>query len=160
MNAQELLEHYARVRARLNNPPNAVVKPALRLVIDPNKPRSKHRSDSICYAYPIGPVIPEFEDRIRVKSVSAKEIIFEVAHKHGISPIEIFGDRRCKHIIDARHEAIARVSEEKSEWSLTQIGRFFNRDHTTIIHAIRKVKGTERDGRKIGSKSKTFGGAP
>jgi hypothetical protein len=40
--------------------------------------------------------------------------------------------------VAARFEAIVAVAQVRYAWSLPQLGRFFgDRDHTTILHAIR-----------------------
>lgn len=162
MNAQELLQHYAQVRARLMNPPNGIKPPKLRLVVKNDKPRLPHKLDKVRYTHPIGPELPSKLqlDGVEIVTPTAKAILFEVARKHGLSPVELVGNRRQKNIIAARFEAIVRIADEKPDWSLVQIGNFFNRDHTTVLHAIRKVKGTERDGRKITSTYKQYGGQP
>lgn len=75
---------------------------------------------------------------------SAK-IINEVAAKHKVSAGEIKGPRRNRYIVAARFEAILRIHRELPHMSLPQIGRVFNRDHTSILHAIRKY-GAQAEG--------------
>jgi len=69
-----------------------------------------------------------------------KLILNAVAHKYrhtGVTVNDMKSPRRDRAIIPARFEAIWRI-KHKTMLSLPQIGRIFNRDHTTIIHAIRK----------------------
>ena len=68
----------------------------------------------------------------------AKDIICEVSLMSGVSVAEIMGHRRPARVVKARHEAIRRVAEETT-WSIPRIGQIFNRDHTTILHAINKT---------------------
>ena len=75
---------------------------------------------------------------------SAK-IIKEVAEKHKVSAGEIKGPRRNRYILAARFEAILRIHRELPHLSLPQIGRIFNRDHTTILYVIRKYGAQTRD---------------
>lgn len=71
---------------------------------------------------------------------SVRLIILETALRHGASPEDILGPSRVKVIVAARHEAIWRARQERPDMSLPQIGRAFaNRDHTTILHAVRKI---------------------
>ena len=74
---------------------------------------------------------------------SAK-IINEVAKNHKVSVGEIKGPRRYRYITAARHEAIGRVYTECPHLSLIQIGRIFNRDHTTIMHTLENLGLRER----------------
>ena len=70
-------------------------------------------------------------------------VIREVALERQISVEELLGpSRRAKHA-SARHEAMRRV--RRVPWapgwmpcpSLEQIGRWFDRHHTTVVHACR-----------------------
>jgi chromosomal replication initiator protein len=69
----------------------------------------------------------------------SKIVTRAVAQKHGISTIEIKSARQSKKIVTARNEAIYRIFC-KTTFSLPLIGRLFNRDHTTIIHSLRRHK--------------------
>lgn len=70
---------------------------------------------------------------------SVRQIILEVALKYNISPDAITGRSRAKNIIPARHEAIWRARYERPDLSLPQIGKVFDRDHTSCLAAIRKI---------------------
>ena len=70
----------------------------------------------------------------------AIDIIRDVARKHGISVETIKSSTRTKHIVEARHEAMALVYTLRPDLSLPQIGKIFERDHTTILYAVRKAK--------------------
>lgn len=56
---------------------------------------------------------------------------------------EILGPRRDRKVIKVRHHCVAAVVRKCPHLSYVQIGRFFNRDHTTILSAARKM-GIER----------------
>jgi hypothetical protein len=66
-----------------------------------------------------------------------KRIAFEVGQTYGVSFREMLSLRRDKVISRARQEAIWRVKNETA-MSIPAIGRRFNRDHTTVIYAVRK----------------------
>lgn len=71
---------------------------------------------------------------------SVRMIILETALRHGVSAEDILGPSRIRVIVAARHEAIWRARKERPDLSLQQVGReFAGRDHTTIIHAERKI---------------------
>jgi len=54
---------------------------------------------------------------------------------------EIMSQRRSADIVRARQVACF-VSTKLTFWSLAEVGRFFGgRDHTTILHSVRKITG-------------------
>jgi chromosomal replication initiator protein len=65
-----------------------------------------------------------------------KQIAREVAAKHGVPMVDLKSARRDRPTVLARQEAIYRMRTETLR-SLPEIGRFFNRDHTTALHAVR-----------------------
>ncbi len=74
----------------------------------------------------------------RARLPAIAEIIAEVARETGLTVAMLVGDRRSRPIVAARHLAYWRVARETGA-SLAAIGRAFgDRDHTTIIHGIRK----------------------
>ena len=58
--------------------------------------------------------------------------------KHGISQRAILGLSRLPSIVAARHEAMALIYQH-TKASKAAIGRYFGRDHTTVIHALNKL---------------------
>jgi len=81
-----------------------------------------------------------WEARFRIRiphHASMEAIACEVAWRTGVPVWEMQGPLRDTHIKDARHEAMY-LCRHEAHCSLTIIGRFFNRDHTTVLHAIRK----------------------
>ena len=82
------------------------------------------------------PTPPPFFENIT--EMPSQKIMREVSEKHKIPVDHIKGDSRRKHIINARHEFCYRLKNELG-FSLKQIGRMIgNRDHTTVLNAIRK----------------------
>lgn len=78
----------------------------------------------------------------------AKLIVAGVARKHLVSVKDVFGPSRYKEHVAARHEAFWEIKAQLL-WSLPQIGRFFRRDHTTVLHGIRKHQMLrDREGRR------------
>lgn len=72
--------------------------------------------------------------------VPARTIIEQVSQKTGIPYAEIIGVTRKRAIAAARMTAMYEVRMRRPDMSLPQIGKVFKRDHTTILHAIRKVE--------------------
>ncbi|WP_054312112.1 helix-turn-helix domain-containing protein [Mesorhizobium sp. 1M-11] len=71
----------------------------------------------------------------------AREIISRVGALHGYTLAEITGPRLEKRLVQARFDAIKAVADARPDMSLPQIGRIFNRDHTSILHALKKRGG-------------------
>lgn len=76
--------------------------------------------------------------------LTVKQIIESVSFRHQISIGEMLGPRRHKAVKEARWEAINLVRQHKPHLSLPQIGRIFNRDHTTILNALNALKRKKR----------------
>ena len=72
---------------------------------------------------------------------SPRQIIEELLEREypGITLFDVIGPRRMKTLIEARHKCIAAVYSERHDLSLPQIGRVFQKDHTTIMHAVQKT---------------------
>lgn len=73
----------------------------------------------------------------------AREIISRVGALHGYTLAEITGPRLEKKLVQARFDAIKAVADGRPDMSLPQIGRVFNRDHTSILHALNKRGGRQ-----------------
>lgn len=64
-------------------------------------------------------------------------IILDVARKHGLTVGEVLSDQRSQRVVRPRQEAMWRASKE-TLLSLPAIGRAFKKDHTTVMHGIRR----------------------
>ena len=66
------------------------------------------------------------------------QIVKEVAEKHGVTVLDLMSNRRFKKITTARQEFCYRARYETPR-SLPEIGRFLGgKDHTTILHAVKR----------------------
>lgn len=66
-------------------------------------------------------------------------IVEDVAAYTGIKSDQLRGPRRHAHLVNARWTAMY-LSSELTAYSLSKIGKFFRRDHTSVIHALRGVE--------------------
>ena len=67
----------------------------------------------------------------------ARVIVHGVARKYGLKTCDLTGPRQSRTYAYPRHEAMARIREER-KLSLPRIGAMFGgRDHTSILHGIR-----------------------
>jgi hypothetical protein len=151
---EELHEHYKAVRARLDNPVKK--EPAVRLI---------YPEPTVTYPDPLdlpppapvaAEVTPEPVTAPTVASETpARKILMEVAEKHNM-PVDAFRSKsRTMPFINLRHEACYRLSMEL-HFSLMQIGRLMgNRDHTTVLNAIRRHKKILVEGYKPKTRTKS-----
>lgn len=58
-----------------------------------------------------------------------------VALTHEVTVAELIGPRRTRLIAHARQHAFSEIRRQ-TKLSLPQIGRFFNRDHSTVLSGI------------------------
>jgi chromosomal replication initiator protein len=81
---------------------------------------------------------------VREGPLTCEEIVSAVAKRFGLSSDEIRSGRRHASLVRARHFAMY-LAKQLTRLSLSEIGRFFgNRDHSTVLHAIRKVESEAR----------------
>ena len=145
--------HYAAIRARLAAGPKRVAY-VTHEIAEPAPVEPQTPAIAVVEVEPIAPADPaeptpleieaacnfQFRDPFGIGKL-ARGIVIDEAEKAGIQVADILGSRRHKHITLARHQAIYRICIEIPEWTLPRIGRFFDKDHTTILHAFQKVSG-------------------
>lgn len=78
------------------------------------------------------PIIAAFERTPHV-------LLREVAQSHGLTVRDLRGDRRSAPYVRARREAIVAIKAAFPAISLPRIGSLMGRDHTTILHHLRKA---------------------
>ena len=71
-----------------------------------------------------------------------RRIVAEVAAKNDIGFHTLLSSNRTHKVAHARQEAMLRLRRE-TDLSLPQIGRIFKRDHSTVIHGIRRASQRE-----------------
>ena len=75
------------------------------------------------------------------KRVKIDEIQRIVSKHYGVSRSDILSSRRTRSIVRPRQIAMF-LSKQLTSRSLPEIGRRFgDRDHTTVLHAVRKITG-------------------
>lgn len=72
-------------------------------------------------------------------SVTVEKIFSSVFQKYGVSKEDLISAKRSKDIALARHITIFLI-REVTEMSLPNIGKIFNRDHTTVINSIENIE--------------------
>ncbi len=77
--------------------------------------------------------------RPRIK-VSPADVLKTVANHYHVKQSSLKGTSRLKNLVTARHIAMYLLKKELS-MPLTEIGRWFtSRDHTSVLHAVKKVE--------------------
>ena len=82
------------------------------------------------------------------KSIDKDAILETVSSYFNISIKDIFSSSRKQEIVSARQIAIYLISQNLSI-PLSAIGNFFNRDHTTIMHAKNKIENDLKINKKL-----------
>ncbi|MFA7308109.1 MAG: helix-turn-helix domain-containing protein [Hyphomicrobium sp.] len=72
---------------------------------------------------------PTFGDKVR-------SFIAAAAREHGVTVADVLGRGRIPPISAARHDAIRATKAAFPHLSLSQIGKLFNRNHTTVNYAL------------------------
>lgn len=76
---------------------------------------------------------------VKSKTVSSKQVIDKVAKFYDLTAKDLLGTSRIANIKTARQIAMYLMSEELG-LSTVRIGNEFSKDHTTIMHGIKKIK--------------------
>ncbi|WP_434286286.1 helix-turn-helix domain-containing protein [Celeribacter sp. SCSIO 80788] len=71
---------------------------------------------------------------------SLSEIISTFADERGVKVTDLVGPSKKQTLARHRQDCMATIRREKPSMSLPDIGRAFNRDHTTVLHALRAVE--------------------
>ncbi len=73
------------------------------------------------------------------KALDAEQIQREVARYYKIAVDELRGERRVKHVAHARQVAMY-LCRTLTQASLPEIGKKFNKDHSTVLTSVRKIE--------------------
>ena len=81
-------------------------------------------------------VIPMRPDRLFSNTTEIKDA---VAEAFGVSVSALVSDRRSMDLAKPRFAAYA-IYRDHTKFSLPRIARIFNRDHTTVMHGLKRVE--------------------
>lgn len=88
----------------------------------------------------------ELAEALSRPKLSAKDVATAFAAERGFMWSEIISNSRNYELVAIRHGAIWEVREAFPALTLTQLGRIFSRDHTTILHSLRRTEKKMREG--------------
>lgn len=121
---EEQKAHYAAVRQRLQRNGRPEAPPPIKAPApEPVRP----------------PAPAPVHDHLPLWRSPALPIIQEVCAKHEVTIDQIMRVDRRKMIVTPRQEVMYRLHYEMN-WSLGKIGRYFDKDHSTIAHSIANFK--------------------
>ena len=78
---------------------------------------------------------------------SPEVIVEETGKCYGVEVSDIMSTSRTKEVVNARQVAMF-IIRQLTKLSLPEIGRFFGRDHTTVLHSLEKVEGLIKENRE------------
>lgn len=139
VDARELYNFYRELRARMKAlapPPPPLPPPAPELVeiVEPPAPDPEPRPPPEAEPAPTPPVpVP-----VRL-SPPMRRIIHAAAQEFDMPLEAVCGPSRGRKYIAPRHVAML-LAYELTNFSLCAIGRVLNRDHTSVLHAIRSMR--------------------
>ena len=91
---------------------------------------------------PVPQIVPNLEEEIARRNTAkarVRHMTTLVCWWFNVSPDEFHADRRSPLYVLPHWVAIY-VTSRMTHWSLAEIGRQFNRDHTSVIHTIKTMK--------------------
>lgn len=68
-----------------------------------------------------------------------RRILKAVAKVYRVNPRSLIGHSRILHLAMARQIAFY-LARERTTLSFPELGRFFNHDHTTVLHGYKRIK--------------------
>lgn len=75
----------------------------------------------------------------RLKEMGIYDDVVRLIRPRAVSIEELISRNRYKNVAIARHEIMYWI-RTKLKWSFPEIGKLFERDHTTVLLACRKVQ--------------------
>jgi len=124
---QELRAHYAAIKQRIAAAARAAqiaMAPPPPPPPIPPEPKPDLRPPLLAGA-PVGPI---------------REVIEPILQRHELTWLEISSAKRSNRLVACRHECMWEM--RRAGMSYPTIGTLLNRDHTTVIHGVKKYEHT------------------
>jgi len=68
---------------------------------------------------------------------NVRRVVIPILEKHNRSWTDVYSYSRKAPVVACRHEVFRELKKEL-QWSASRIARLCNKDHTTVIYALRK----------------------
>ncbi len=135
-----LKARYAAVRANLYAAP----KPRLLVVQKQSEAPAVEQEAVVAEVVSIPLPPPAKSDILDMYAAPGWRFLLRLASlRHQIPAKDILSDKRSREIVAARSEAMAMVYQH-TQLSTTIVGKMFNRDHTTVLHALVKFDAKQK----------------
>ena len=138
---QGQVEHYRQVKSRLHgNNSYAAMQRRVLLERQQREHEARRRQEmyKTVYTYPIGPRKPK---QLTSTAFWIREAVItlveHVADCYNVQTEALKGDSRNQNLVLARQRLFWELYN-LTAWSLSKIGAFMHRDHTTVLHGIRQ----------------------
>jgi hypothetical protein len=134
---EELIEHYREVNERLLAAAYAPPAPVPELeepVPEPYNDNPRVDIDAIIKA-----IVDELNEENLLPKERIRRIIKRKEEEHGLPPGAITTNDHRRTYVVARQEAVVEAWTTVPVQSMPWLARIFKRDHTTVIHALRKA---------------------
>jgi len=93
------------------------------------------------YGYTLEAILDMIEDHETRTSLTpaaiVQSIIDRTCAERKVTEAELRSRSRSREAVRARQLAMRRLYDSGPEWSTPRVGRAFDRDHTTVLHALR-----------------------
>jgi hypothetical protein len=134
---ETLQANYKAVRLRLDPPPKK----------KPRTPPAPAEPPAVIQAVEeVEPLPIKIEEPSPIpKPVAHQFVLYTVAEAFGVTKDEMIGPIRTNRLVEPRQIAMF-LLREVLEYSWTQVGNVFRRDHTTAIHGYRRCEQQRRTG--------------
>jgi hypothetical protein len=136
-NPLAFLDRYKEIQLRLEG---NLYPPIPRERVSRPSDKGPKAGKRVLYASPLNfPLIPPEERR---PPKTPREALIYFAGKHSVTVDEILGKSRKTRIVRARREVAIWIDENwrwpsgKKRWSICELSRFLNRNHSSILHTL------------------------
>lgn len=80
-------------------------------------------------------------EEIRKTNAKLRSLLLDnCCTQFGVTRQQLFSKSRRREMVEARHVTMYLMRKYKLFGSLKMIGKYFNRDHTTVLHALNNVQ--------------------
>jgi chromosomal replication initiation ATPase DnaA len=83
-------------------------------------------------------MLPRWHLPPSLQAVSGRQVIERVAALHDVTPEDITGPSRLRRHCEARWQVMRELASKGL--STPTIGRILNRDHSTVVHGLRRAR--------------------
>lgn len=78
---------------------------------------------------------------VGLRGIQTRNIVIPILKKYGVDWQTIIGPRKFAHILILRYEVYKALYDKG--YSSMRIGKICNRDHTTVLHTLKKFRRLE-----------------